>query len=123
MVVSYDIACQYCKKFSSRMSKYPKDRQPNWNDFDLEFVIPRFHVTSHGEKCRSRYSLSYRKHMGRTDGENIERGWATFNGLSSATKEMGPGTRQDTLDSHFGDWNFQRILSFGEFTVFYVEFY
>ena len=88
--------------------------QIDWDDIDLEFVIPRFHATGHGEKCRTRYSLSYREYMGRTDGENIERGWATFNQLSMATKEMSPGSRQDTLDCHFGDWNFQRILSFGK---------
>ena len=92
---------------------YPKDMQLDLSKTKLEFVVPRFHILGHGEKCRSRYSFGYREKMGHTDGENIERGWACFNGLSTTTREMGPGMRQDTLDRHFGDFNFQRILSFG----------
>ena len=113
VVVSYDIACQYSRKFSTRVLKYPEDMQLDWNEIDLEFAIPQFHINGHGEKCRGRYSLRFKEHMARTDGENIERGWATFNTLSKSTKEMSPGSRQDTLDYHFGDWNFQRIVSFG----------
>lgn len=113
LVISYDISCQYSRKFSSRVVKYPEDMQLDWDDVKIEFVIPQFHIAGHGETCRTRYNLRFREHMGCTDGENIERGWATFNGLSATTKEMSPGTRQDTLDHHFGDWNFRRLLSFG----------
>ena len=114
LVLSYDISCQYSRKFLSRVARYTGDMLLNWDDIDLEFVIPQFHIAGHGESCRTRYSLRFRQHMGHTDGENIERGWATFNGLSASTKEMSPGSRQDILDQHFGDWNFQRLLSFGK---------
>ncbi|KAG5635682.1 hypothetical protein H0H81_010420 [Sphagnurus paluster] len=41
--------------------------------------------------------------VGRTDGEAPKRGWAAVNAVTSSTKEMGPGSRHDTLDDHFGD--------------------
>ena len=112
--MSYDIACQYSKKFPHRVAKYPEDMRLSISKERVEFVVPEFHIQGHGDKCRAQYSFRFREHMGRTDGENVERGWAIFNPLSMATKEMGSGSRRDTLNYHFADSNFQRILSFGE---------
>ncbi|KAF8163735.1 hypothetical protein B0H34DRAFT_650742, partial [Crassisporium funariophilum] len=50
----------------------------------------------------------------RTDGEAPERGWSDANGVASSTKEMGPGSRRNTLDDHFGDRNWAKIAKFGE---------
>ncbi len=55
--------------------------------------------------------------MGRTDGENIERGWAWMNPASLSTREMGPGARHDTLDDQWQAWNYQRVVRFGECDV------
>ncbi|KAF9001224.1 hypothetical protein BDZ89DRAFT_1096061 [Hymenopellis radicata] len=49
--------------------------------------------------------------VGRTDGEAPERGWAASNGAAASTKEMGPGSRLDTLDDHFGDQNWRKVAS------------
>lgn len=49
--------------------------------------------------------------VGRTDGESPERGWAAMNPVASSTKEMGPGSRRDTLDDHFGDYNWRKVTS------------
>ena len=114
IVVSYDIACQYSKKFPMRVVTYPKEMQLDLKNCAVEFVVPQFHVAGHGEDCRSRNSFRYREHMGRTDGENFEQGWAIFNPLSMATREMGPGSRHDTINYHFNDSNFQRVISLGE---------
>ena len=113
LVVSYDIACQYCKKFFERVSQYAKEMQLDFDRIKVSFVIPQFHIMGHGASCREQFSLRFREHMARTDGENIERGWAIFNQLSMATWEMSSGSRIDTLNCQFQDWNFQRILSFG----------
>ncbi|KAF8867888.1 hypothetical protein BD779DRAFT_1482742, partial [Infundibulicybe gibba] len=48
------------------------------------------------------------KAKARTDGEAPERNWAASNPTSSSTKEMGPGSRRDTLDDHFGDANWKK---------------
>ncbi|KAF8147577.1 hypothetical protein B0H34DRAFT_680129 [Crassisporium funariophilum] len=47
-------------------------------------------------------------------GEAPERGWSDANGVASSTKEMGPGSRRNTLDDHFGDRNWAKIAKFGE---------
>ena len=44
------------------------------------------------------------KGSGRTDGEEPERGWSKFDGVSTSTQEMGPGSREETLEDHFA-WN------------------
>ncbi|KAK0436074.1 uncharacterized protein EV420DRAFT_1652703 [Desarmillaria tabescens] len=48
--------------------------------------------------------------VGRTDGEAPEHGWAATNALAASTKEMGPGTHRDTLDDHFGDYNWRKVI-------------
>ena len=111
--MSYDIACQFCVNFFTRMLWYPTEMQLDLDEVNVEFVVPKFHIMGHNIKCQARFSLGFRQHVGRTDGKNIERGWAAFNGLSMATREMSRGAREDTLDHQFGDWNFQRILTFG----------
>jgi hypothetical protein len=48
------------------------------------------------------------------DGEAPERGWGELNPLATSTREMGPGTRRDTLDFHFGDYNWRKVVRLGE---------
>ena len=120
LVVSYDIACRYSKKFRERVSSYCNELQIDFNKVKVEFVIPQFHIIGHVEACWPQYLLRFREHMARTDGENIERGWAAFNLLSMSTREMGAGTREDVLNHQFQDWNFQRILLFGEMLSYMV---
>ncbi|KAG6826461.1 hypothetical protein H0H92_015732, partial [Tricholoma furcatifolium] len=45
-------------------------------------------------------------------GEAPERGWAAINAVANSMKEMGPGSRRDTLDDHFGDYNWRKIMTF-----------
>lgn len=52
--------------------------------------------------------------VGRTDGEGIERNWSEMNGVANSTSEMGPGSRHDTLDDHFGHHNFRKYVGIGE---------
>lgn len=83
-------------------------------DINMEYLVPKFHLPGHVIPCRIPFSFNYRCGVGRTDGEGVERGWAETNPLSSSTKEMGPGTRRDTIDCHFSDFNWRKILNMGE---------
>ncbi|KAJ2936266.1 hypothetical protein H1R20_g828, partial [Candolleomyces eurysporus] len=47
------------------------------------------------------------------DGEAPERGWGELNPLATSTQEMGPGTRRNTLDYHFRDYNWRKIIRLG----------
>ncbi|KAF9523674.1 hypothetical protein CPB83DRAFT_898542 [Crepidotus variabilis] len=113
VVVSYDIACQWSKNLTSRCEEYPPSLIST-NNLVLDFLVPKFHLPAHIDKCQAAYSFNYIPGMGRTDGEAPERGWSDSNEISSSTKEMGPGSRHDTLDDHFGDYNWRKTMALGE---------
>lgn len=114
MVVSYDIACQWDKKFRRRMASFPATWAINTGDVALKFLVPKFHLPAHIEKCHRDYSFNFSKYVGRTDGEAPERGWSKLNPLASSTKEMGPGSRRDTIDDHMGDSNWKKVTGLGK---------
>lgn len=89
--------------------------------FIFLFLIPKFHITAHGPKCQSIFSFNFRRNMARTDGENIERGWAWMNPASLSTREMGPGARRDTLDCQWSAWNWRILVRQGEFFSSYTN--
>jgi Kyakuja-Dileera-Zisupton transposase len=118
IVFSYDIACQYSRRFFARFRASPSLSAP---DCALVFAIPKFHLPAHKEDCRYFYSFNYLKNVGRTDGEAIERFWSRHNFLSGSTMRMAPEARLDTLDSHFADWNWQKALRMGTHEPFIDE--
>ncbi|KAF8054677.1 hypothetical protein FPV67DRAFT_1568861 [Lyophyllum atratum] len=114
LVVSYDIVCQWSIHIRERMSKYPSRLHV---DLDgrrhVIFLIPKFHLPAHIMACQTVFSFNFNAGIGRTDGEAPERGWSHINPVATSTKEMGPGARQDTLDDHFGDWNWKKTTLMG----------
>ncbi|KAG1834036.1 hypothetical protein DFJ58DRAFT_735912 [Suillus subalutaceus] len=94
---SYDIACQWHKKLWSRVPSLPLRLQSDLIGKTYRFFVPKFHLAAHIEAY----------------GEAPERGWANINRVATSTREMGPGARQDTLDDHFGDWNWKKITLLG----------
>ena len=88
-------------------------------DIDMQFLIPKFHLPAHILKCRADYSFNLTPCVGRTDGEAPERGWSEANSMAASTREMGPGSRCNTLDDHFGDRNWGKIVKMG--TYYYIS--
>ncbi|KAF8869326.1 hypothetical protein BD779DRAFT_1614547 [Infundibulicybe gibba] len=119
LVVSYDIACQWSLKLRARSSSYPADL--SIDSHQLTYVIPKWHLAAHRLPCHANYSFYYTPWVGRTDGEAPERGWAAANGLATSTKEMGPGSRSDTLDDHFGDYNWRKVVTLASSLLRKVE--
>ena len=112
--VSYDIACQFKLKFESRMPKLPRTLHlPQC--VSVDWGIPKCHCPMHKVSCQSPHSLNLKPGVGRTDGEGIEHSWAELNRVANSTKEMGPGSRHDTLDDHFGHHNFRKYVALGKF--------
>ncbi|KAG6828010.1 hypothetical protein H0H92_009670 [Tricholoma furcatifolium] len=111
--VSYDIACQWSIHLRERMLQLDRDFLIFDPEVFIKFVVPKFHLPAHIARCRSNFSLNYTFGAGRTDGEAPERGWAEVNPLASSTKEMGPGSRRDCLDAHFGDYNWRKVVGMG----------
>ena len=117
VVLSYDIACQYSKKFWARVKAFPPEMQVDKESVQIRFVIPKKHIVVHGPN-HSQYSLNYLKSVARTYGEGIESTWHVFNGVSPATAEMGPGMRHEVLNDHWGSWNWEKILGLGTWCFF-----
>lgn len=121
-ILSYDIVCQWNKNLWEHMKTYPHSIQLNrHSELVVVFLVPKFHLPAHIEKCQREFSFNLTRGVGRTDGEAPERGWADSNRLSNSTKEMGPGSRHDTLDDHFGDWNYKKVIGLGKYTDIIVR--
>lgn len=120
IIFSYDIACQWNKHFLRRQESYPQSLAVDFQQCILKYAIPKFHLPGHGSSCQTPYSFNYMSGVGRTCGEGIEQGWAGQNPLSSSTREMSTGNRSDTLDDHWGGWNFQKCNNLGMFKKTYV---
>ncbi|KAG1738676.1 uncharacterized protein EDB91DRAFT_1237718 [Suillus paluster] len=111
--VSYDIACQWHKNLWQRMSTMPLNLRLDHLAIFVRFFVPKFHLPAHVLTCQTNFSFNFSKNVGRTDGEAPEHGWSNINPMASSTKEMGPGSRRDVLDDHFGDWNWKKVVGLG----------
>ncbi|KAG1744093.1 uncharacterized protein EDB91DRAFT_1050764, partial [Suillus paluster] len=76
-------------------------------------LVPRFHLLTYIVACRTSFSLKLIKGMARMNGEAIGRGWSNMNPVATNTWEMGPGSRCDILDDHFGDQNWFKVSNLG----------
>ncbi|KAF7974583.1 hypothetical protein HWV62_11966, partial [Athelia sp. TMB] len=111
MNISYDICCQWSIHLLTRMSLYPEEYLFSMDQVQWTYLVPKFHLPAHIERCQTAFSFNFTRFVGRTDGEAPERGWADINAAAGSTQEMGPGSRRDTLDDHFGDWNHKKIVA------------
>ncbi|KAJ7191702.1 hypothetical protein GGX14DRAFT_537830 [Mycena pura] len=112
IVASYDIACQWCRNFWTRMQAMPAAmRLPA--GVKIQFKVPKFHLPPHVKKCHAPFSFNYTKWTGRTDGEGVERNWAWLNMIARSISVMGPGAREDTIDDFCGYANWKKTVNLG----------
>ncbi|KAJ6460709.1 hypothetical protein C8R47DRAFT_1226212 [Mycena vitilis] len=111
IIFTYDIACQYFKKFWERLSVLPDYLHLNLGEDDWKAYVPNFHLPPHKDDCHGPFSLHFAPGVGMTNGEGIEQNWENSNGAANQTKQMGPGSRQDTLDDILGAHNYRKILA------------
>lgn len=114
ILLTYDIICQWIKNLEKRAKLFPVSLHEAFLRVALMAAVPKFHLPAHGDSCQSPYNLSYIVGAGRVDGEGIERGWSLMNSIATATREMGPGFRHDTMDDHWQSLNWRKITSLGE---------
>ncbi|KAF5340049.1 hypothetical protein D9611_012394 [Ephemerocybe angulata] len=114
-IISYDIACQWSKHLLARLLVIDeKSESPLLKaDTQVRFVVPKFHLPAHVPACQTKFAFMFTPGAGLGDGEAPERGWGDVNPLATSTREMGPGTRRDTLDYNFGDYNWRKIVDLG----------
>lgn len=120
IVMSYDIACQWSRNLVKRVPDFPSEMHLDFTTVAVTTVIPKFHIYAHGKDCQSRWSLNYLRWMARTDGEGVEREWSHINPVALSTRLMGPGGRHDTLDDHWGAWNWRKVVGLGMYIIQYA---
>jgi hypothetical protein len=113
LVMSYDIVCQWYVHLWERMLGFPDRLHIDLEGKEVTFLVPKFHLPAHVEKCQTEFSFNLTRGIGCTDGEAPERGWSDINPLSAQTKQMGPASRRETIDDHFGDWNHKKVVGLG----------
>ncbi|KAJ7840811.1 hypothetical protein B0H14DRAFT_3457824 [Mycena olivaceomarginata] len=113
-IISYDIVCQWWKNLRDRLlNMLPGTRFVLIMQL-FRFVIPKMHIKGHLADCQVEYSLDLVPGSAETDGEAIERPWAHIGGIGTSIREMGPGSREDTLNTHWGSWNWDKLIGLGE---------
>lgn len=123
IVFSYDIVCQWARNLKKQIPQLPSCMQIGAETLSrAKFVLPKFHIVNHGPKCQTRFSLNFLRWSARTNGEDPERWWAHINPVSMSTREMGEGSRHDTIDDHARAWNWRKIVNFGKFALAPVIF-
>lgn len=122
VTLSYDIICQWSIYLLQRLAEFPPHLQIELPEGELRLVIPKFHFNGHNEQGHNQYNLNLVRGVGRTDGEEPERGWARNQGTANSTREMGPGSRHDTLEDHFGYGNWQKYIGLGRASMLRIMF-
>jgi hypothetical protein len=100
----------------------PAQLQLDRSTTDITFLVPKFHLPAHVSACQAEYSYNHTMHVGRTDGESVERIWRYLDSVANMLREMGPGSRLDFLNNFMADWNWKKFVSLGMlcFTFHYL---
>ena len=114
LFITYDIACQWSKNLASRMEAYPETMRIDLDGVEVLTAVPGFHIRAHGADCQAVFSLAFMLWTAHTVGEEVETGWAHMGVATPSIHEMGPGHRHETLNDHWGGWNFQKIITFSK---------
>ncbi|KAJ7860857.1 hypothetical protein B0H14DRAFT_3445824 [Mycena olivaceomarginata] len=94
-IISYDIVCQWWKNLWECLINMPPGARLVLIMRLFHFVIPKMHIKGHLGDCQRSSD------RGHTSGE-------------TSTREMGPGSREDTLNAHWGSWNWDKLIGLGE---------
>ncbi|KAF7343572.1 CxC2 domain-containing protein [Mycena sanguinolenta] len=112
-LLSYDIMCQWSKNLRDRLAKLPPAVRLLLVRAFVKFVIPKLHILGHLRKCQENFSLLYTLGSAQADMEGIERIWSSSGLMGASTREMGLGSRQDTLDDFWHFWNWNKVVGMG----------
>ncbi|KAF7377131.1 CxC2 domain-containing protein [Mycena sanguinolenta] len=113
-LLSYDIMCQWSKNLKERLLLLPPALRFLLAQYFVKFVIPKLHILGHLRLCQENYSLLFTWGSAQADMEGIERIWSSSGLMGASTREMGPGSRQDTLDDFWHHWNWGKVVGMGE---------
>lgn len=116
----YDINCQYCRNFGTRMETLAAliHDYPSIESLDFPPTtcgIGKLHAPGHIAGCSFKFSMHWLPGAAMTDGESAERIWADLNQIAARTREMASGHRHDVISYHHNDVNARRTHRMGTF--------
>ncbi|KAE9384048.1 hypothetical protein BT96DRAFT_842855 [Gymnopus androsaceus JB14] len=117
ILLSYDIICQWFKKLAERIKNLPPLVRLTIVRRIIAFVIPKLHILGHLLSCQDYFNLLYTLGAAMSDMEGIERIWSGSGLLGTSTREMGPGSRQNTIEDYWHNWNWRKNTSQGMFAI------
>lgn len=120
LIISYDVACQWFVHFWRRMKSLPPHLQIQVPQSSVRALVPKFHLQTHVDDCHGPYAFNFTVGAGRTDGEGVERNWASLNRQAASTSEMTAGSRTDTLDDCCGHANWRKVVGTGKSFVSFI---
>lgn len=96
LLLSYDIACQWKKNISKRLTAnlFPAHFSLLIPDHNLCFAIPKYHFRAHKEEGHTIFSLWLLRGAAISDCKEIEWAWWKFEGTQASIHKMGPGLTQ-----------------------------
>lgn len=110
--ILYDIVCQWALHAQERNDELPAHLRIQLPPLSsLRYGIGKLHWHGHKQEGHSQFSLNYKPHNARTDGEGIERRWWDIQPIVASTKMMGPGSRQGTLNDQWNYANHRKLVN------------
>jgi hypothetical protein len=111
--VTYDIMCSWKVHLFERLKKLPPNVRLAVIQTLMRFAIPKMHIHSHTLLCQLLLSLNLILGSAQVDAEGIERAWVAIGAVATSTRNMGPGSRHDTLDCQWSYWNWLKLINIG----------
>ncbi|KAI0708306.1 hypothetical protein C8Q76DRAFT_770330 [Earliella scabrosa] len=108
LLILYDIWCHYCVHLMRRFERSPSLHMPA--DLTVMGGIDQFHVHGHIRECYPRYSPNFIPGAGVQDGDVLETLWINVNEISTSTRGMSDGHRQESIDDIMEDSNWNKLL-------------
>lgn len=97
------------------MEEFPSDMRIDLNLVEVRAAVPGFHIRAHSLNCQQVFLFAFLLWVACTVREKVESGWAHMNLASASIIKMVLGNRYETLDDHWGGWNWQKVIGFSEF--------
>ncbi|KDQ65192.1 hypothetical protein JAAARDRAFT_117228 [Jaapia argillacea MUCL 33604] len=121
VVSSYDIACEWHKNLWKRMDTLPPEYHLKIPKLSVTFLVNKFHLVGHARHCQAPFSFNFQQGIGHSNREGPKRMWAVINGAGLSTKQMGSGTRQDSLTDFCGFMNWLKTIGVGKWSSLFWQ--
>ncbi|KAG1743569.1 uncharacterized protein EDB91DRAFT_1080974 [Suillus paluster] len=94
-----------CARHDMKLANGVRDLQKGDKYINMDYLVFSALLAFTVTMINISYDIAY--------SEAPERGWSNINQVATSTKEMGPGSCRDTLDNHFRDWNWKKVMALG----------